>query len=68
MMDTRLLQPLDVVLFGQFAAEYSKALDNASRRGITSVDKELLMQLFREAHKEVLTNRLCQSAFCSTDI
>ena len=65
---THLLQPLDVVTFGQYAAEYSKALDNASRRGITGVDKELFMQLFQEAHKEVFTNRLCRSAFRSTGI
>jgi len=44
------------------------ALDNASRRGITGVDKELFMQLFQEARKEVFTNRLCRSAFRSTGI
>jgi len=56
---THLLQPLDVVIFGRLAAEYSTVLDNASRRGITGVDKELFMQLFQEAHKEVFTNCLC---------
>jgi hypothetical protein len=49
---THLLQPLDVVIFGRLAAEYSTALGNASRRGITGVDKELFMQLFQEARKE----------------
>ena len=38
---------------GAVTAEYSKALDNASRRGIAGVDKELFMQLFQEARKEV---------------
>ena len=37
------------------------ALDNASRRGITGVDKELFMQLFQA--RKVFTNRLCRSAF-----
>jgi len=48
---THLLQPLDVVTFGQYAAEYSKALDNASRRGITGVDKELLSSSFKKRAK-----------------
>jgi len=39
---THLLQPLDVVSFGQYAAEYSKALDNASHRGITGADNTTL--------------------------
>jgi len=58
---------LGVVTFGQYAAEYSMALDNDSRRGITGVDKELFMQLSPEARK-VFTNRLCRSAFRSTGI
>jgi len=41
----------------------TQGLDNASRRGITGVDKELFMQLFQEARKEVFTNWLCRSAF-----
>ena len=65
---TQLLQPLDIVTFGRYAAEYSKSLDNASRYGITGVDKELFMQLFQEARKGVFTNRLCRSAFRSTGI
>jgi hypothetical protein len=63
-----LLQPLDVVIFGRYAAEYSKVLDNASRRGVTGINKELFMQLFQEAPREVFTNRLCRSAFRSTGI
>ena len=65
---THLLQPLDIVTFSRYAAEYSKALDNASRHGITGVDKELFMQLFQEARKGVFTNRLRRSAFRSTGI
>jgi len=41
---------------------------NASRRGITGVDKELFKQLFQEARKEVFTHRLCRCAFRSTGI
>ena len=65
---TPLLQPLDVVTFGQHAAESSKALVSVSHRGITYVDKEIFMQLFQEARTEVFTNRLCRSAFRSTGI
>jgi hypothetical protein len=60
--------PLNIVIFGRYAAEYSTVLDNASRRGVTGIDKELFMQLFQEARREVFTNRLCRSAFRSTGI
>jgi hypothetical protein len=65
---THLLQPLDIVIFSRYAVEYSKALDNALHRGVNGIDKELFMQLFQEARREVFTNRLCRSAFRSTDI
>ena len=54
------MQELDVVIFGQYAAEYSKALDNASRRGITGIGKALFIELFQEARTEVFTNRLSE--------
>ena len=49
-------------------AEYSKALDNASRRGTAGVGGGRLMRLFRGARGWVFANRLCRSSFRSSGI
>lgn len=60
---THLLQPLDVGLFGPYAVAYSRVMDDASRRGVTGVDKCLFMENFQIARKEMMTERHCRSAF-----
>jgi hypothetical protein len=63
-----LLQPLDVGVFGPLKGAYGKLLENRMIAGNNYIDKEDILSLYLDAHKEVFTLSNICSGFRGTGL
>jgi hypothetical protein len=63
-----MVQPLDVGCFGPYKRYYGVEVDNATRNGITAINKTIFIDLIQKARWLTLTQSTILGAWCGAGL